>query len=624
MKTLMTHLVALALMGLVLGGNVAQAGDLHFTEFGRYAVADPHPPAAGDMNNDGNIDLVVPGYDNDITVMLGDGTGALNSGMIVSQGGYREVTAVVGYFDGDANLDAAITNNDAASFSSMLGDGTGYLSEFASYSAGSYPHAITKGYFNEVHDPSFQSPGVDLATISWLGNKLTVFISQGDGSFSPTVYPLGTGLNGVASGDFNGDGMQDLICSKVAPGQIAQFWGNGDGTFTQGVDVPAGGSPGGMAAGDFNNDGVQDALVYVYMGGGVNQASVYMGQLAGNLQWNQSLPNLQGPHMGPALADFDGDGDLDLASKRDADTFVALRGVGDGTFVEDWVRVFSDSPGVRQVTAADLNNDGNVDLAVSLGDTQEIAVFLGNLPELPGDLNGDGFVGHADLDMVLDRWGTYVLPTHVTQDLTVATSTDWMASQLLVTLDSGEVYQNMAGGVGPSNAILWPLFPGLEFATHIDPPNIAGGALDLVGGPTGVQFDESGINIAWYNTETDDVGAVNVARVTLSEDAAGEWQFLASSNGQDWLVINDGTIADGVMTPEVAGSPTLGLLVVLDNSNAADPSGDGFVSQPDLDLVLTNWGQGTPPGAPVPEPATLWLLGLSGLALVRRRRPPAE
>ena len=99
MKTLMTHLVALALMGLVLGGNVAQAGDLHFTEFGRYAVADPHPPAAGDMNNDGNIDLVVPGYDNDITVMLGDGTGALKSGMIVSQGGYREVTAVVGYFD---------------------------------------------------------------------------------------------------------------------------------------------------------------------------------------------------------------------------------------------------------------------------------------------------------------------------------------------------------------------------------------------------------------------------------------------------------------------------------------------------------------------------------------------
>ena len=54
---------------------------------------------------------------------------------------------------------------------------------------------------------------------------------------------------------------------------------------------------------------------------------------------------------------------------------------------------------------------------------------------------------------------------------------------------------------------------------------------------------------------------------------------------------------------------------ILPNS---DPSGDGSVGQDDLDIVLTDWGRGIPP-EPVPEPATLSLLTLGGLAVIRRR-----
>jgi hypothetical protein len=52
-----------------------------------------------------------------------------------------------------------------------------------------------------------------------------------------------------------------------------------------------------------------------------------------------------------------------------------------------------------------------------------------------------------------------------------------------------------------------------------------------------------------------------------------------------------------------------------------DFNADSIVNDDDLALLLTNWKQGTPPaGNLVPEPATLSLIGLGAMALIRRRR----
>ncbi len=138
------------------------------------------------------------------------------------------------------------------------------------------------------------------------------------------------------------------------------------------------------------------------------------------------------------------------------------------------------------------------------------------------------------------------LTGYVTQDVVFDTDTDWLSAEMFLWLESGTIYQDSAGGDQfTASSRSWT--PSVEFDTYIGggkSVSSLGGATSL-GGPATSQFDESALNIAWFGLSTTDIGAVEMARVTLSDDASGAWAVLAYSMEGAFLV--EGVIQDGVM-----------------------------------------------------------------------------
>ena len=226
----------------------------------------------------------------------------------------------------------------------------------------------------------------------------------------PIPEPSGAGADAipiVAVGDFNGDGIPDIV--SAPHGGIAISLGNGDGTFAAPL-IPNLDSADGINAfgvGDFNGDGITDLLVDDE---DTAKLTVLLGKGDGTFTVGQSMPfNTQSI----AIADFNGDGKLDLALSGSAQTTILL-GNGDGTFT-----AAPNQPqiGSAQVVAADFNGDGKLDLAVSpsngatsilLGNGDGTFTATSNQPQITtdqlvtADFNGDGKIDLAALDLMGD------------------------------------------------------------------------------------------------------------------------------------------------------------------------------------------------------------------------------
>ena len=129
----------------------------------------------------------------------------------------------------------------------------------------------------------FDENGIpDLVTANSSNNNVSVLLGNGSGGFTPASAPLTVGANplAVVVGDFNGDGHQDLAVANQGDNTITVLLGNGHGGFTAATGSPFAGGTGpiSLALGDFNKDGVQDLVAANFL---ANQVTVLLGSGSG-------------------------------------------------------------------------------------------------------------------------------------------------------------------------------------------------------------------------------------------------------------------------------------------------------------------------------------------------------
>src|SRR5437899_10030713 len=99
----------------------------------------------------------------------------------------------------------------------------------------------------------------------------------------------------MTKGDFNRDGIPDLVVTNLFSGSVSVLLGNGDGTFRAPVAFGAGSSPVFVAVGDFDGDGAQDLAVANYH----STVSVLLGNGDGTFRAAMSFPVGSGSFYGP-------------------------------------------------------------------------------------------------------------------------------------------------------------------------------------------------------------------------------------------------------------------------------------------------------------------------------------
>ena len=140
----------------------------------------------------------------------------------------------------------------------IQGRATGY-NAYSVLFAGSAPHFVAVGDFNNDGIP-------DIVSANYGSNTVSILLGVGNGTFGSAInstagsYPIS-----VAVGDFNGDGKLDVAVANngnnLPGGNLAILIGNGDGTLQAPVNYATQGSPFYVAVADLNGDGLLDVVV---------------------------------------------------------------------------------------------------------------------------------------------------------------------------------------------------------------------------------------------------------------------------------------------------------------------------------------------------------------------------
>lgn len=346
--------LANASQGTYLVGVLFGVGDGTFIDAEEVRVGNlPTAIDVGDLDGDGRLDLAMVSERREfVSLVLATGAGTF-APAIEYPVGVAPSSIVVVELTGDAHPDLAVANEGPPGNVSLfegLGDGT-------FVALGSLPVGVFVSAPTAIASADFDGDDhQDLVVTDRGSGKLSVYLGDGDGTFSPqTFVPVGLGPEYIAVGDLDGNEVPDVVAVNSVSEDVSVLLGVGDGTFVAAPSLTGRPDLVGVVLGDVNGDSRQDLVTASLT---QDQVFAYLGHGDGTF----AFPVIQSTDFNTwrlAMADLDDDGRLDLVSMDVVEARV-LRGNGGGSFTLE--HTYAKRSGTEPIVAADLNLDGRNDL----------------------------------------------------------------------------------------------------------------------------------------------------------------------------------------------------------------------------------------------------------------------
>jgi hypothetical protein len=344
---------------------------------------------AGDFNADGHLDLAVFNIGNaDISILLGRGDGTFMPQTRTSCGPFPFYLAT-GDFDGNGDLDLASIYGASGSTTGFVclavGRGDGTFDPGVLYGISFQPAYLVSG--------DFDGDGLDDLVAGGIGSGLSVLLGKSDGSLAPehllspdTGFDFGsTILIGLVAGDMNGDGLDDLATSSFYLSECGPSTDVGIGLALGGGAFHFQAGPfaicaSGLGVGDLNGDGLSDlALLWVPDDDFV--VDLYLNLGNASFGPRTRLPEPLGVEN-VAFGDFNGDGVEDILLESQFRNALGARPgltpttFGDEITIAEGNVPIAFSPRLLKPAIGDFNEDGADDLAVPQELEDSVAVLL--------------------------------------------------------------------------------------------------------------------------------------------------------------------------------------------------------------------------------------------------------